>query len=88
MASVDLPVGLAENWASLSPENQATASMLLAAGQGHLFAPWPAPGHCDADKLRLLAQAHQLNVLYPGGLQVSLPSMCMSVCLCRVLCDD
>jgi hypothetical protein len=48
---------LAANWSVLSAEEQRTAAALLAAGQAHLFAAWPAPGERDADKKRLLKQA-------------------------------
>lgn len=53
----DAPQQLADNWALLTPEEAATAVLLLSAGQGHLFAAWPAPGDRDDDKKRLLAQA-------------------------------
>ena len=48
---------LAANWGVLSAEEARTAVALLAAGQAHLFADWPAPGERDADKKRLLVQA-------------------------------
>jgi hypothetical protein len=48
---------LAANWGVLSPEEARTAVVLLAAGQAHLFADWPAPGERDDDKKRLLVQA-------------------------------
>ncbi len=69
-SSVALPSGLVENFAALSPDDQATVRTLLTAGQGHLFASWPAPGQHDEDKQSLLAQARQLDAQYPGGLQV------------------
>jgi hypothetical protein len=48
---------LAANWGVLSAEEARTAAALLAAGQAHLFADWPAPGERDDDKKRLLVQA-------------------------------
>ena len=53
----DAPQQLVDNWALLTPAEAATAVLLLSAGQGHLFAAWPAPGDRDDDKKRLLAQA-------------------------------
>ncbi len=41
---------------------------LLAEGQSHLFAQWPAPGERDEDKQRLLAQLRHLDASYAGGL--------------------
>lgn len=39
---------------------------LVAEGQGHLFADWPAPGERDDDKQRLLAQLRHLDTSYAG----------------------
>lgn len=41
---------------------------LVAEGQAHLFAGWPAAGQREADKRRLLQQLHHLDRSYAGGL--------------------
>jgi hypothetical protein len=53
----DAPQQLVDNWALLNADEAAAAVLLLSAGQGHLFAAWPAPGERDDDKKRILAQA-------------------------------
>ena len=61
MASLADAPTLQANWECLSAEEQATATMLLSAGQAHLFAGWPALGVQDAEKKRLLAQARSTS---------------------------
>ncbi|KAF8062991.1 hypothetical protein HT031_003830 [Scenedesmus sp. PABB004] len=56
----------------LSAQEREVAAMLIAEGQEHLFAAWPAPGEADGDKARLLAQAAALDAAYHGGLRAYL----------------
>ncbi len=50
------------------PQELDVVRALLAEGQDHLFASWPAPGSEDAGKRRLAAQLAALDASYHGGL--------------------
>lgn len=60
---------LQANLSILSEEDKRTAQILVDAGQAHLFAPWPAPGSYDREKKQMLAQAREVEKVYPGGAQ-------------------
>lgn len=60
--------GLAGNASVLSAEAAAFAESMVAAGQAHLFADWPAPGDKDAEKAALVAQLMESDKLYGGGI--------------------
>ncbi|KAL4423375.1 hypothetical protein ABPG77_004306 [Micractinium sp. CCAP 211/92] len=60
--------GLDANRGWMSVEDAQLVDKLLAEGQSHLFAQWPAPGERDEDKQRLLAQLRHLDASYAGGL--------------------
>ncbi|KAL6747103.1 nucleotide-diphospho-sugar transferase [Haematococcus lacustris] len=51
-----------------SSKDLALIKTLVALGQGHLFAAWPAPGSADSEKVALVAQLQALQASYPGGL--------------------
>lgn len=53
---------------STSLQDVKLVGALVAEGQAHLFADWPAPGEQDDDKRRLLAQLRHLDKSYAGGL--------------------
>lgn len=57
------------NEALFSPDELALVEMLLAEGQEHLFAGWPAAGTQDDAKKRMIAQVGQLDGSYHGGLK-------------------
>ena len=59
---------LAANASILSVEELSFAESLVAAGQSHLFAGWPAPGENDSDKKGLIAQLMESDSLYGGGI--------------------
>lgn len=56
MPPSDLPA-LAAIWDGLTPEQAAAATMLVEAGQTHLFAAWPPVGESDDQKKAMLSQA-------------------------------
>jgi UDP-sugar pyrophosphorylase len=57
------------NWGIFTPAEQAIATVLVTAGQSHLFSGWPEPGNFDEDKKRLMAQAIDLEKKCPGGIE-------------------
>jgi hypothetical protein len=59
---------LSANAAVLSAEELTYAESLVAAGQAHLFAGWPAPGEMDAEKKGLIQQLMESDSLYGGGI--------------------
>ena len=59
---------LAANASILSAEELSFAESMVAAGQSHLFAGWPAPGENDSDKKGLIAQLMESDSLYGGGI--------------------
>ena len=55
--------------ANLAPDDRAMATALANdLGQGHIFEAWPAAGVDEDKKKACLAQCHQLDKSYPGGL--------------------
>eukprot|EP01043_Picozoa_sp_COSAG02_P022451 COSAG02_NODE_1167_length_14137_cov_25.567175_15_plen_217_part_00 len=59
---------LAANASILSAEELSFAESMVAAGQSHLFASWPAPGENDSDKKGLITQLMESDSLYGGGI--------------------
>jgi UDP-sugar pyrophosphorylase len=57
------------NWNIFTSAEQAIATVLVSAGQSHLFSGWPEPGNFDEDKRRLMAQAIDLDQKCPGGIE-------------------
>ncbi|KAG1667267.1 hypothetical protein FOA52_012555 [Chlamydomonas sp. UWO 241] len=51
-----------------SEKELALLRQLISAGQGQLFAAWPAPGTSDAEKKAMVAQLAALDGHYHGGL--------------------
>ncbi|PRW45148.1 UDP-sugar pyrophosphorylase 1 [Chlorella sorokiniana] len=60
--------GLEGNKEWMDEEDLKLVDALVAEGQAHLLADWPAPGESDDGKRRLLAQLRHLDKSYAGGL--------------------
>eukprot|EP00899_Mesostigma_viride_P007455 jgi/Mesvir1/16710/Mv15101-RA.1 len=66
--TVAFPPTLENNLSVLKPNEVELAKKLVAEGQEHLFADWPAPGVEDFDKHRFFEQVDRLERSYPGGI--------------------
>ena len=59
--------GLHGNASVLSADEMAFATLLVEAGQVHLFEKWPAPNEKDAEKKALIQQIRESDKKYGGG---------------------